>query len=88
MASFVHVRSWPPKKIKTHPLKGFSCRGQTRRWKKACEKNDRCIEIIAFALPVWRCAQVAIDTTFVSPIGRERPQCQRSRKNAEANGPA
>ena len=44
--------------------------------------DARCIEILASALPVWHGAQAAIDTTFVSPIGRDGQPRGRSAREA------
>ena len=44
--------------------------------------DARCIEILASALPVWHGAQVAIDTTLVSPIGRDGQPRGRSAREA------
>ena len=44
--------------------------------------DARCIEILASALPVWHGAQVAIDTTLVSPIGKDGQPRGRSAREA------
>ena len=33
--------------------------------------GSRCIEVLANGLPLWQGAQVAVDTTFVSPVSRD-----------------
>ena len=58
--------------------------------------DSRRIEVLANGLPLWQGAQVAVDTTFVSPIsrdgtaqrGRARTMCRAKRQQARHAGNA